>query len=287
MWVLAVNTFQQASLNFEGMKTVSVFGQFTLGLRHYAGAFSFIRQNGLRHWYGVALVGTLAIMLGVREVFSVGSERASAWLMQAIQTAWGNEPTEWIGQGIECTAEGLLWLLTLWLQFKFTKFIVLVALSPVFALATDAVAKMIRSEQRAFLEQDWRRLLIRGMRSAVLLVLLEFALSIALFACCVALPFFVPALGILTLIFPWLSGLLSIWFYGAASLDYAWEQLGLGASAGLRASWKYRGLALGVGLPFFAAMTVPVLGFVTGPLFGGLLCLVAGLTVVSQLQEEQ
>ena len=101
-----------------------------------------------------------------------------------------------------------------------------------------------------------------------------------------ALPFFVPALGILTLIFPWLSGLLSIWFYGAASLDYAWEQLGLGASAGLRASWKYRGLALGIGLPFFAAMTIPVLGFFTGPLFGGLLCIVAGLTVASQLQEE-
>ena len=94
--MLAANKFQQASLNFEGMKTVSVFRQFILGLRHYARAFSFIRQNGLRHWYGIALVGTLAIMLGVREVFSVGSERASAWLMQAIQTAWGNEPPEWI-----------------------------------------------------------------------------------------------------------------------------------------------------------------------------------------------
>ena len=92
------------------MKTVSVFGQFTLGLRHYAGAFSFIRQNGLRHWYGVALVGTLAIMLGVREVFSVGSERASAWLMQAIQTAWGKGLTEWLVQGSEGTAEGLLWV---------------------------------------------------------------------------------------------------------------------------------------------------------------------------------
>jgi hypothetical protein len=34
-------------------------------------------------------------------------------------------------------------------------------------------------------------------------------------------------------------------------------------------------------------MTIPVLGFVTGPLFGGLLCIVAGFTVVSQLQEER
>ena len=109
--------------------------------------------------------------------------------MQAIQTAWGDERTEWIVQGIEGTAEGLLWLLTLWFQFKFTKFIVLVALSPVFALATGAVAKVIRSEQRVFVEQDWKRSLIRGMCSAVLLVLLEFALSIALFLCCVALPF--------------------------------------------------------------------------------------------------
>lgn len=269
------------------MKTVSVLRQFILGLCHYAGAFSFIRQNGLRHWYGIALVGTLVIMLAVREVLSAGIKLASAWLMPVIQTAWGNEPTLWIIQGIEGTAEGLLWLLTLWFQFKFTKFIVLVALSPVFALATGAVAKVIRSEQRVFVEQDWKRSLIRGMRSAVLLVLLEFALSIALFLCCVALPFFVPALGILTLIFPWLSGLLSIWFYGAASLDYAWEQLGFGASAGFSASWKYRGLALGIGLPFYAAMTIPVLGFVTGPLFGGLLCIVAGFTVVSQLHEER
>ncbi|MGB1122301.1 MAG: hypothetical protein ACPG08_02165, partial [Flavobacteriales bacterium] len=188
------------------MKTVSVLRQFTLALRHYAGAFSFIRQNGFRHWYGIALTGTLAIMLAVREVLSVGSEWANAWLMQAIETAWGDEPTEWIFQGVEGTAEGLLWLLTLWLQFKFTKFIVLVALSPVFALATDAVAKVIRSEQRAFLAQHWKRSLVRGMRSALLLVLMEFALSIALFLGCVVLPLFVPALGILTLIFPWLSG---------------------------------------------------------------------------------
>ena len=269
------------------MKTVSVFRQFILGLRHYAGAFSFIRANGLRHWYGIALIGTLAIMLAVREVLSAGSELASAWLIEAIQTALGNEPTEWFLKGIEGTAEGLLWLLTLWLQFKFTKFIVLVVLSPVFALATDAIAKVIRSEQSAFLEQDWKRSLVRGIRSAILLVLLEFALSMALFLCLVALPFFIPGLGILTLIFPWLSGLLSIWFYGAASLDYAWEQLGFGASSGLRASWKYRGITLGIGLPFFAAMTIPVLGFVTGPLFGGLLCIVAGLTVASQLQAKQ
>lgn len=269
------------------MKTVSVLHQFILALRHYAGAFSFIQHNGFRHWYGIALIGTLAIMLAVREVLSVGSEWASTSLMQVIETAWGDEPTEWIVQGVESTAEGLLWLLTLWLQFKFTKFIVLVALSPVFALATDAIAKVIRSEQGAFLEQDWKRSLVRGMRSALLLVSLEFALSIALFLCCVVLPVFVPALGIFTLIFPWLSGVLSIWFYGAASLDYAWEQLGFDASSGLHASWKYSGLAIGIGLPFFAAMTIPVLGFVTGPLFGGLLCIVAGLTVASQLQEDR
>ena len=123
--------------------------------------------------------------------------------------------------------------------------------------------------------------MVRGIRSAIL-VLLEMGLSGLLFIVCIVLPFFMPMLGF-DLAFPMLSAVRSIWFYGAASLDYAWEKHGYGASEGLHASWKLRGVTLGIGLPFYAAMTIPLLAIVTEPLFGGLLCVVAGLRVVASI----
>lgn len=281
------NTFQQLGLNFDDMNTDSQFRQFIMSLRQYSGSFAFIRNNQLSYWYGIALLGTVATMLAVNGGLETVSYSAHQWLMERVRLIIDDSTVGWLVEGIEVTADGVLWLLKVWLGFKFTKFVVLIALSPVFALASDAVAKALRSEKVVWHGLDWKQSLVRGMRSAVLLVLLEFALSSLLFLCCIALPFFVPVLGFLTVLFPVLSAVLSIWFYGAASLDYAWEKQGYGALEGLRASWKFRGVTLGIGLPFYAAMTIPLLALVTGPLLGGLVCVVAGLRVVSGMQMEE
>jgi uncharacterized protein involved in cysteine biosynthesis len=257
-----------------------------MSLRQYAGSFAFIRNNQLRHWYGIALLGTLATMFAVNRGLETVSTSVHSWFMDRIARILEDSAVGWLLEGIEMTADGALWLLSVWLGFKFTKFVVLIALSPVFALASDAVANVLRSEKVDWHGLDWKQSMVRGMRSAVLLVLLEFGLSSILFLGCIALPFFVPVFGFLTLLFPALSAVLSIWFYGAASLDYAWEKQGYGASEALRASWKFRGVTLGIGMPFYAAMTIPLLAIVTGPLFGGLVCVVAGLRIISGMRME-
>ena len=266
------------------MNTDSQFRHFIMGLRHYAGTFAFIRNNELRHWYGIAFVGTASTMFAVGKGLEAVSDSAQQWLMDRVTLALNESTYGWLVEGLEVTVEGVLWLLTVWLGFKFTKYVVLIALSPVFALASDAVANALKSEKVVWQGFDWKQSLVRGIRSAILLVLLEIGLSSLLFLGCIVLPFFSPVLGFLTLLFPVLSAVLSIWFYGAASLDYAWEKHGYGASKGLHASWKLRGVTLGIGLPFYAAMTIPLLAIVTGPLFGGLLCVVAGLRVVASIQ---
>ena len=243
-----------------------------------------MRNNQLRHWYGIALVGTAATMFAVGKGLDAVSHSARMWLIERVTLSLDDSLFGWLVEGLEVTVEGGLWLLTVWLGFKFTKFVVLIALSPIFALASEAVANVLKSDHVQWRELDWRQSLVRGIRSAVLLVFFEFGLSLLLFFGCVALPFFVPVLGFLTILFPVLSGLLSTWFYGAAALDYAWEKQGYGSSEGLRASWEFRGATMGIGLPFYAAMTIPLVAIVTGPLFGGLVCVVAGLRFVSGLQ---
>ena len=244
-----------------------------------------MRINQLRHWYVIALVGTAATMFAVGKGLEAVSESARMWLLDGVALCLDESAFGWLVTGLEVSLEGVLWLLTVWLGFKFTKFVVLIALSPVFALASDAVANALKSENVVWHGLDWKQSLVRGIRSAILLVLLEMGLSSLLFLGCIVLPVFLPVLGFLTLLFPVLSAVLSIWFYGAASLDYAWERHGYGASEGLHASWKLRGVTLGIGLPFYAAMTIPVLAIVTGPLFGGLLCVVAGLRVISKTHQ--
>lgn len=266
------------------MNTDSQFRHFIMSLRQYAGSFAFMRNNQLRHWYGIALVGTAATMLAVGKGLEAVSDSARMWLMERVALSLDDSLFGWLVEGLEVTVEGVLWLLMVWLGFKFTKFVVLIVLSPVFALASDAVANALKSEKVVWHGLDWKQSLVRGIRSAILLVLIEMGLSSLLFLGCIVLPLFLPVLGFLTLLFPVLSAVLSIWFYGAASLDYAWEKHGYDASEGLHASWKLRGVTLGIGLPFYAAMTIPVLAIVTGPLFGGLLCVVAGLRVVASTQ---
>jgi len=268
------------------MNTDSQFRHFIMSLRQYAGSFAFIRNNQLRHWYGIALVGTAATMFAVGKGLDAVSDSLRMWLMDGVALSLDESLFGWLVAGLEVTLDGGLWLLTVWLGFKLTKFVVLIVLSPVFALASDAVANALNSEKVVWHGLDWKQSLVRGMRSAILLVLLEMGLSSLLFLGCVVLPVFLPMLGFLTLLFPALSAVLSIWFYGAASLDYAWEKHGYGASDGLHASWKLRGVTLGIGLPFYAAMTIPVLAILAGPLFGGLVCVVAGLRVVSGMQIE-
>ncbi|MGB2190735.1 MAG: hypothetical protein ACPH0C_06825, partial [Flavobacteriales bacterium] len=137
------------------MNPDSQFQQFIMSLRRYAGSFAFIRNNQLRHWYGIALVGTAVTMLAVGKGLEAVSDSARMWLMDRVALSLDESSFGWLVEGLEVTVEGVLWLLTVWLGFKFTKFVVLIALSPVFALASDAAASALESKKVVWHRLDW------------------------------------------------------------------------------------------------------------------------------------
>lgn len=244
----------------------------------------------MRHWYVIISLAALMCMFLVREALDAGAEWLDAhWLApfhgkaREVATSWGGDGWDWLAGGVERVVDVFVFLLGLWVQLKLTKFIVLIALSPLFAVLTELVARRIRRERETVgSERGWWWSLWRGLRSALLLVGLEMVVGVIMGALFLLLPIVIPVVGLVTWwLFPLLSGAVSTWFYGAALLDYAWEQEGLNARQSLRMSWRHLGAAMALGLPFLLAMSVPLVGWLTGPLLGGLIGIVAALLAIS------
>ena len=281
--------YQHKALNFEGMQSISHFRHFVLGFKHYAEAFGFMRRHGLRHWYVIVGLVAFGTMLAVNALLDQMAGLFQGWMNNHVEgltgavEAWGiGRIADWISMGVNEALDWGVWLLMLWLHIKFTKYIVLVVMSPVFALFSEAVSAALDSSPWFNGKSRFWWSIFRGIRSAALLIVLEIAMSGLLFLFCFVFPLLFPVLAPLALLFPVLSALLSIWFYGAAVLDYAWEKEGVNALKSLRLSWRWTGAVLSLGLPFFLSMAVPLIGFLAGPLLGGQLCILAALCLVRQ-----
>ncbi len=283
-------TFQHGILNFEPMKTQSFARQFYLALVAYRRAFSFVKEEGLRHWYLIITAGAFFCMWFVRLVLGAGA----GWIETEILTPFRDNASaateswgwvgwvgwDWVAGGLERVVEWLVFVFGLWIQFKVTKFIVLIVLSPLYAIFAELIARRIRgSAMSDGGERGWQWSLWRGLRSALLLVGLEVGIGVILSVIFLFIPLVIPAIGVVTWwLFPFISGAVSIGFYGAAVLDYAWEQTGYDARQSLHATSSVLGAAMALGLPFYVLMALPFAGWLAGPLFGGMICVVAALT---------
>lgn len=276
-------------LNFDFMRRLSIWQQFRTALGTYASSFAFLRENGLRHGILAALLGAFATMKLVGWVLDHSSDWLqrilSSWVQQRFinaDVAFSSDAFNWVFQGITKGLDGLLFLLILWIQFKVTKFLVLILLSPVFAIYAELVAKKAGFRRKGSGTIIWS--IVRGLKSAALLVFLEILSSLFLFFVFGLLPLAFPALTLIAWwLFPVLSTAMSIWFYGAALLDFAWDLKGLGARHSLRCSVDNTGIVFALGVPFFVAMALPVFGWLTGPILGGLMGTVSAVLCLRHL----
>ena len=191
-------------------------------------------------WWGISLV---ASDVANRVVDALGMERGEGW--------------------IQSLTQGAVSLVLLVVKLKLTKHLVLVCMGPILAMVSEAAEVRLTGRQLPF---SWRRAwkdAWRGLRSALLLAAFEWGVLLGCWLATLALPVMAPVWVMLT----WAFG---VWVYGASMLDYVWEREALGGRDGLRKSLRTWKTALGVGLPFRAWMSLPVLAWTVGPVFGGL-----------------
>ena len=191
-------------------------------------------------WWGISWV---AADVSNRVVDAIGVERGAGW--------------------VQTLTQGAVSLVLLVVKLKLTKHLVLVCMGPILAMVSEAAEVHLTGRELPF---SWRRAwkdAWRGLRSALLLAAFEWGVLLGCWLATLALPVMAPVWVMLT----WAFG---VWVYGASMLDYVWEREALGGRDGLRKSLRAWKTALGVGLPFWAWMSLPVLAWTIGPVFGGL-----------------
>lgn len=264
------------------MKTRSFLTQFQAASAAYKQSFVFVRREKLRHWYLIIGLAAVGCMLLVRAVVDAGAD----WLelqffgplhghIREVIGSRGGEDWEWVSTGVEDVVNGVMFFLGLWVQFKVTKFIVLLALSPLFAVWAEVIAGRTSGKYTLNREKKgWFWSAIRGAKAAVLLLVLEITASMFLGLVFLAMPLIIPVVGSLAWwLLPLVSSAVSVWFYGAAVLDYVWEHRGFGARDSLSQSWSNRGGAFAMGSVFYVSMAIPFTGWLLGPVLGGLMCI--------------
>lgn len=169
----------------------------------------------------------------------------------------------------------ITWILKLFFWFVgsiFTKYILLIVLSPIFALLSELADEKLSGSKFPFNLIQLIKDILRGTVISIRNLCMELLLSFALWL----IAFFVPPLFFITL--P-LSLLIGWYFIGFSLLDYSCERHKFKIGEGIQFIKKNKGYAIGIGCVYSIFMALPTIaGDVLGMMFGPTIAVV-GATI--------
>ncbi len=153
----------------------------------------------------------------------------------------------------------LTWLISFMLTTKFSKYVILILLSPVFAFLSEKVDEKLTGKQYPF---DLFQL-IKDVFRGVLIALRNLTIELFLIAILTLSSFFAGPLAILLVPVLWL---ISSYFYGFSMMDYTSERRKYSISNSVQFVRKNKGIALGNGMMYSVFDMIPVVGIVFAPI---------------------
>jgi CysZ protein len=152
----------------------------------------------------------------------------------------------------------LFWMLS----GTFIKYILLIILSPVFALLSERAEEKLTGKNFPFSLKQLLKDVLRGIAITVRNMILEYFFIFICFLVCI---FFPPLIFVTT---PFLL-LLGWYFVGFSLLDYSCERHKYGVGEGIQFIKRNKGYAIGIGFVYSFFMALPFIpGQVLGMMFG-------------------
>lgn len=258
---------------------MNVFEGFARGFGNCFRAFSIIFDKGLWPFLIYPLIlWLLTIVLSLLGVAML-ADYLSGYLNGLLQFESIPETGHWLSFArpflMAKTGILLAWVIKILFWFVssiFSKYVLLMLLSPLFALLSEKADEKLAGQSFPFnfgqLIKDVGRGIVISLRN----MLLEYFFT---FICFVATLFFAP-LGLVTAVF---LPLLSAYYVGFAMLDYSCERYRFGIGQSIRFIKSNKGYAIGIGLVYNLFMMLPFfVGDLLGLMFGPALAVV-GATI--------
>ncbi|MCC6818461.1 MAG: EI24 domain-containing protein [Bacteroidia bacterium] len=225
-------------------------------------------SHKMMHYYLYPILVSLILYLGLLSSLIVFSQNIMHWVFRGrIPDKIPNyDGLGSIGRFISDislygVAAFIFSLLVMVLAGKFSKYIVLIVLSPVFALLSEKVEEHITGKSYPFSFIQFLKDILRGIVMAIRNLIIELSWLgvislVSLFSPMIALISFVIML------------LISSYFYGFSMIDYINERKRMSIKESVRDIRKHKGFAIGNGLMYWLIDMIPGIGMVIGPING-------------------
>jgi CysZ protein len=163
----------------------------------------------------------------------------------------------------------------------FTKYLLLIILSPVLALLSEKTEEKLTGKKFDFSMSQLLKDIFRGIVISLRNMLFEYSIMLG----CFILTLLFPPLGIVTAPFLLLAG----WYFtGFTLMDYNCERHRMGVRNSVRFIRQNKGYACGIGITYSFFLALPfTMGSFIGLLFGPGICAIGSTTSFLQIKNEE
>ena len=226
---------------------------FSLGIKSYSRACSFLKAHGLT-WYFLFPLILNIILFGLG--YASTANLSNKWFVYF--TDWINMSSwDFWGSGfLSSTIEFFLFIMVRILFFLIFAYvggyIVIIFLSPVFAILSEKVESILTGNEFPFVFNQFLKDIWRGVRLALRNLVIELMLTLVLFVLS-----FIPVVGFftgITLFF------ISAYFYGFSFIDFSLERKRMNIKDSVAFVKTNKGLAIGNGTVFSLVLLIPFVG---------------------------
>lgn len=251
---------------------MTFFSGFGIGASSFFKSWEVLFTKGLWHYllyplilrilfWALVLIGMASLKTVIHDYFTdlltlnsiPDSGHSLSWLKSILNPS--ASVVAWI-------ASSLIGLVIAWFLSIMDKYIVLIVLSPVLSLASEATDEKLTGKKYPFNFGQLMKDVLRGTVIALRNMFIEYGLFFAGF-----LLLIIPGLGVLLFaVYEIFLLFVSWYFYGFAMIDYSCERNKMGVRESVRFISKHKGTACGIGFFYWLLFMIPFVGFIFAPI---------------------
>lgn len=229
--------------------------------------FEFVFQKGLWHYFFYPILLWIVMLVASFWVFSGIAESITAYLNQYFDFKNIPDTGSWLSffkpflTGYFSVVLALILKLIFWYVTSiFSKYLILMLLSPLFALLSEVTEEKLNGHKFPFSISQLLKDIVRGIGISLRNMFFEYAI---IFVCFIITFIFPPLIVITTPLLLFVSW----YFIGFTVLDYNFERHKMTIKESTLFTRKNIGLACGLGLVYYAVMLLPFfIGLIVAPI---------------------
>lgn len=231
---------------------MSFFEQIVLAIKSYGKAIVFVFEKGLWLYfiYSIIIAGLLTFVGFeiVRHMSNVIEEYILSFFIADNNVGWFS----FLSGALSFLLSIGLKILFFFIFSTFTKYILLILMSPIMALISERTEEIISGNVYPFNVVQFIKDIGRGIVIALRNMFIEFGFILLAF-----LVIWIPIIGWIGALFLFI---LSYYFYGFSMIDYVSERRRMGISQSVDYVRKNKGLSIGNGFVFSLIFAIPIIG---------------------------